>query len=201
VLNHIDEALALFNGAVLNYFVIMRKANTTQSRRRSRASAVESAESLPCTSAALRRAARQLGNLYDEVISPVGLKGTQIALLGRIDRLTEEEGPSLQELAKELGVQISAVTHALRPLVESGLVEITTDLKDKRIKHATLSDHGRKRLQEGGKLWAEANGRVETVLGARTSALLRALADDVSSPEFVEAYKAGRPLEKRTARS
>lgn len=199
MLNHIDGALALFNGAGLNYFVIMRKANARNPRREASAtSAMDAPGSLPCTSAALRRAARQLGNLYDEVISPVGLKGTQVALLARIDRLSNENGPSLQELAKDLGVQISAVTHALRPLVESGLVEITTDHKDKRIKHATLSHAGRKRLLEGGKLWAEANGRVETVLGARTSALLRALADDVSSPEFVEAYKAGRPLKKRT---
>ena len=39
---------------------------------------------LACTHTALRRAARRLGQLYDEAVAPTGLKATQVGLLGQI---------------------------------------------------------------------------------------------------------------------
>jgi len=41
-----------------------------------------------CTNNALRRAARRLGQLYDEALAPIGLKATQVGLLGEITRLS-----------------------------------------------------------------------------------------------------------------
>jgi hypothetical protein len=37
-------------------------------------------------------------------------------------------------------------------------------------------------------LWAEANNRVEDVLGRDSAATLRALADEVASDEFLASY-------------
>jgi hypothetical protein len=45
------------------------------------------------------------------------------------------------------------------------------------------------RLGEALVLWADANQRVEKVLGS-SAAALRIMADDVASPEFLEAYEA-----------
>jgi DNA-binding MarR family transcriptional regulator len=148
---------------------------------------------LACTHTALRHAARRLGHLYDEAVSPTDLKATQLGLLSQIDRLGRKDGPTLQALAERLTIGISSLTYALRPLVRDGLVELRQDANDKRTKHAALTALGRKRLDEGFVLWAAANRRVEIVLGQAASKL-RALADDVSSKEFLEAYKAGRPL-------
>ncbi|PTT92617.1 MarR family transcriptional regulator, partial [Pseudomonas sp. HMWF031] len=41
---------------------------------------------LVCTNTALRRAARRLGNLYDDALAPLGLKSTQVSLLTEITR-------------------------------------------------------------------------------------------------------------------
>jgi DNA-binding MarR family transcriptional regulator len=145
---------------------------------------------LACTHTALRHAARRLGNLYDEAVAPTGLKATQAGLLFQTDRLGGEDGPTLQALADRLAIGISSLTYALRPLVRDGLMELRPDARDKRTKHAWLTTEGRKRLAQAAVLWAAANRRTEIVLGHESARRLRALADQVSSGEFLRAYKA-----------
>ena len=119
-----------------------------------------------CTNNALRRAARRLGQLYDEALAPIGLKATQAGVLAQISELARgQEGPALQDLAERLAIGISALTHALRPLVRDGLVELRQDPQDGRTKRGILTRLGKARLREAYLLWAAANRRVETVLG------------------------------------
>jgi DNA-binding MarR family transcriptional regulator len=152
---------------------------------------------LECTHTALRHAARRLGHLYDEAVSPTGLKATQVALLWQTDRLGGEDGPTLQALAERLAIGISSLTYALRPLVRDGMIELRPDSRDKRTKHAWLTALGRQRMAEGMALWATANRRTESVLGHDAASTLRTLADEVSSREFLEAYKASRSIGAR----
>lgn len=151
---------------------------------------------LVCTNSALRRAARRLGQIYDEAVAPAGLKATQVALLAHVAELREQDQqqwPPLQSLAERLAVSISALTHALRPLVRDDLVELQPDAHDGRTKRAALTSLGERRLREALALWADANQRVELVLGS-SAAVLRTLADDVASPEFLQAYEQRRKL-------
>ena len=90
----------------------------------------EALADLVCTNTALRRAARRLGQIYDEAVAPAGLKATQVALLAQTAGLRERDQhqwPPLQSLAEQLAVSISALTHALRPLVRDGLDELQPD--------------------------------------------------------------------------
>jgi DNA-binding MarR family transcriptional regulator len=154
-------------------------------------------DNLPCTHTALRRAARRLGNLYDDAIAPIGLKATQLGLLWQLDGLSQAEGaeddapgPTLQALAEQLAIGISSLTYALRPLVRVGLIALRPSPRDKRVKHAALTPEGRQRLADGVELWAVANSRAEKALGHADAMKLRALADKVSSKGFLEAYRA-----------
>ncbi|HEY4078250.1 MAG TPA: MarR family winged helix-turn-helix transcriptional regulator [Rhizomicrobium sp.] len=147
----------------------------------------------PCTNTALRRAARRLGHLYDEALAPLNLKATQVGLLAEIAKFRNsdgQEGPTLQDLAELLAIQISAVTHALKPLVRDGLVEVRQDALDRRTKRSVLTLQGKTRFQEALVLWDKANSRVEVVLGPASAAALRALADEVASEEFLDIYNA-----------
>jgi DNA-binding MarR family transcriptional regulator len=158
--------------------------------------AVNLLEVLACTNTALRRAARRLGNLYDEALAPLGLKATQLGLLADIERLTlaaeRQQAPALQDLAAKLAIQISALTHALRPLVRDGLVALQTDPQDRRTKRAILTPAGAALLHEAVAYWDRANQRVEDVLGSDAAATLRALADQVASDEFLAAFNDGQ---------
>jgi DNA-binding MarR family transcriptional regulator len=146
-----------------------------------------------CNNTALRRAARRLGNLYDDALEPVGLKATQLGLMVEIARLNGAAGgqpPSLQELATRLAIQISALTHALRPLVRDDLVAVQPDQDDRRTKRAVLTPAGTARLSEAAGHWARVNERVEAVLGHDAASAMRTLADRVSSDEFLAAFDA-----------
>jgi len=149
-------------------------------------------EVLACTNTALRRAARRLSNLYDDALVPLGLKATQVSLLSEIERLTasnEGQSPSLQSLADKLSIQISAVTHALRPLIRDGLIALKAHENDKRVKCAFLTPLGVSQLSKALEYWSTANNRVEAVLGAESAATLRLLSDHVASDEFLAEYQ------------
>lgn len=144
-----------------------------------------------CTNTSLRLAARRLGQLYDEALAPLNLKATQLGLIAEIEKLegADRQGPTLQDLASRLAIQLSALTHALKPLMRDGLVEVRQDARDRRTKHAVLTQVGKARLTEGVVHWAAVNDSVEAVLGTASAASLRALADQVSSEAFILAYK------------
>jgi DNA-binding MarR family transcriptional regulator len=146
-----------------------------------------------CMVTPLRLAARRLEQLYDEALAPSGLKATQLSLIAAIHGLTgtDQHGPALQDLAARLAIQLSALTHALRPLVRDGMVELRQDAHDRRTKHGVLTPLGRTRLSEAVVRWAATNDKVEAALGPASAASLRALADQVASEEFLIAYQAG----------
>lgn len=146
-----------------------------------------------CTITPLRLATRRLEQLYDEALAPLNLKATQLALIAGIHRLTgaDQQGPALQDLAALLAIQLSALTHALRPLVRDGIVELRQDAQDRRTKHSVLTSLGKTRLSEGVVRWAAVNDQVDVALGPASAASLRALADQVSSDAFLMAYRAG----------
>lgn len=151
---------------------------------------------LACTNTALRRASRRLGQIYDDALAPTGLKATQVGLLSQIAMASaggERDWPTLQYLAESLAVSISALTHALRPLVRDGIVNLEPDARDGRTKRAAMTEIGERRLNEALVLWADANQRVEVVLGVSAGAL-RVLADTVASPGFLDAYRERRSL-------
>jgi DNA-binding MarR family transcriptional regulator len=139
-----------------------------------------------CSNSALRRATRQLGQLYEEVFAPSGLRGTQFGLLTQIHM---NDKPSLKFLADGLVMDLSALGHTLKPLIRDGLVELVPDEKDKRVKRATLTGAGRAKWEEANRLWAEARDRFENAFGAEASEELRKTLNRISSPAFAESFR------------
>lgn len=167
------------------------KNSKTSPRDTDDASDLDLLGEVACTNTALRRAARRLGNLYDEALAPISLKATQIGMLAQISRFPSadgHDGPTLQELAGLLAIQMSAISHAMKPLVRDGIVELQQDALDKRTKHCVLTPKGDQLLAEALVLWQAANERVETVLGPASAALLRQLADEIASDEFLSEF-------------
>jgi DNA-binding MarR family transcriptional regulator len=113
----------------------------------------------------------------------VSLLGPDKADILASDRLT---------LAIRLAIQISAVTHALRPLIRDHLVELRPDGLDGRAKRAALTRIGAARVRQAFMHWTEVNERVEVVLGRESAAALRVLAEHVASDEFLTAYESAR---------
>lgn len=139
-----------------------------------------------CTNSAVRRAARQLGQLYDDVIEPIGLKGTQFGLLSQIEAAGD---PTLKQLAEALVMDQSALGHTLKPLTRDGYVELVPDEHDKRAKRARLTAKGKATQRRGVALWQDAQSRFDRVFGHMESRELRQALAHIASPEFARAFR------------
>jgi DNA-binding MarR family transcriptional regulator len=139
-----------------------------------------------CTNAALRRAARRLGQLYDDVLAPSGLRTTQHGLLAQIEVMGS---PALGELAEIMVMDASALSHTLRPLARDGLVSFVADDRDRRLRRIVLTEAGKARLEQSTKLWSEAQARFDRLFGDEKAAALRDVLVGLAAPGFAEAYR------------
>ncbi len=130
-----------------------------------------------CNNSTLRRAARRLGQFYDDAVAPTGLKATQQSLLYQIHAAGE---PAMGEIAAALIMDLSALGHTLKPLIRDGYVETVQDAADRRIRRVRLTRAGEAKLSEAMKLWQVAQQRLEDRIGADKAAQLRAALDEIA---------------------
>ena len=97
-----------------------------------------------------QRAARMLARRFDVALAPVGLTSGQFSLLNGLNR---PEPPTLGAVAQVLAMDRSTVTANLKPLERKGLIETTTDVRDRRSRRAALTDAGRAILAEALPIW------------------------------------------------
>ena len=105
-----------------------------------------------CACSALRRTARAVTAMYDDLLSGAGITVTQYAVLVNIARA---DGISRTELAALLGIERTTLTRNLRPLEREKLVkeEIGSDRRQ-RVLHLTRL--GSERLNRSFPLWEQA---------------------------------------------
>lgn len=139
-----------------------------------------------CSNTAIRRAARQLGKLYDDCMDDSGLKGTQFSLLSQIAASGE---PALKQLAEAMVMDLSALGHTLKPLIRDGYVELVPDAEDRRVKRARLTALGQKTQEKLVANWRDAQRRFDRAFGKAQSEEIRRALAFISSPEFAKAFR------------
>ena len=114
-----------------------------------------------CACGRLRRATRALTQLYDDAMTPAGLRVTQFSLLRTLAR----DGTSrISDLAERLLLDRTALSRNLDPLVERGFVEIARG-DDARTREATISSKGAAALRRATPYWERAQKDVAARLG------------------------------------
>jgi DNA-binding MarR family transcriptional regulator len=141
-----------------------------------------------CSNSALKRATRQLGQLYDDAIDASGLRGTQYTLMTQIHM---NSGSSLKALAESMVMDLSALGHTLKPLIRDGLVELVPDEKDRRVKRARLTQAGIEKWQEATGLWRQAHEHFEQLFGEEQAKALRDTLNLIASRDFAARFRAG----------
>jgi len=149
---------------------------------------LEDAVWMHCSNTAIRRAARQLGQLYDDCMEGTGLKGTQFSLLSQIAASGE---PALKQLAEAMVMDLSALGHTLKPLIRDGYVELVPDAEDRRVKRARLTAFGKTTQRDLIANWRDAQSRFDNVFGREQSSDMRKALALISSPEFAAAFRKG----------
>lgn len=139
----------------------------------------------PCNCTALRKATRRVSQLYDAAMAPAGLKTTQRAILGQINRSAPA---TVGALAQALVMDPGALAHSLKPLERDGFVEAAVDPTDRRNRLIGLTASGRAKLAETEALWARAQAGFEAAFGKERSDALGEALRFLVQDEFVEAF-------------
>ena len=114
-----------------------------------------------CALFAVRRLARAVTLHFDSHLASAGLRGTQLNLLVAIAR---SRGASLTILGERLGMDRTALTHALRPLQREGWVLNQTSA-DRRERNVALTAAGRRAIARAMPLWRAAQRSIEVASG------------------------------------
>jgi len=114
-----------------------------------------------CACLNVRKAARAITQLFDEVLQPTGLRSTQFPLLVVVARLREAP---VTQLAEELVMDRTTLARNLKPLESQGLLTIESGT-DRRRHLVRLTERGRQALAGALPYWEQAQHQVVTRLG------------------------------------
>ena len=121
-----------------------------------------------CACTRVRRAARSLTELYDDVLRPIDLKVTQFSVLRTIDRMGLV---NISSLAAEMALDRSTLGRNLGVLERRGLVDLSEG-EDQRERTVSLTSRARRLLDKAVPLWEQAQERVNSLLGKQGVAAL-----------------------------
>jgi DNA-binding MarR family transcriptional regulator len=133
-----------------------------------------------CNCLSLRQATRRVTQLYDQSLSPLGLRATQFSLLMQIEHL----GPiTLNPLAEAMVMDRATMGHNVRPLEARGLVRLEVG-EDRRSREVSITCAGRDLLVEARRHWRRAQRTFEQEIGRETASELRSVLHRVAASEF-----------------
>jgi DNA-binding MarR family transcriptional regulator len=127
-----------------------------------------------CTCLRLRRTARRVTQIYDQMLEPAGLTLAQFSLIAH---LYAGEGLSVGDLAEALDTDPTTLTRNLKPLIERRLVSVRQDEEDRRRRAIVLTPAGRGLLPVAYPLWRKAQAHMVRLLGESHTAQLNKTLD------------------------
>ena len=115
-----------------------------------------------CACLHVRRADRQLSQMYDAYIRPAGIRSTQFAMLKCVAALPD---PFISDIGRVLNMDQTTVTRNIEKLEKAGLVATRPHPDDPRKKQVALSTLGEEKIAEVGPLWKAAQQRIVSHMG------------------------------------
>jgi DNA-binding MarR family transcriptional regulator len=122
-----------------------------------------------CLCLHVQRAARALARHFDDVFRPLGITSGQYSLLMSLHR----PAPTMGDTADFLAMDRTTLTAALKPLERRGLVKVTADTQDRRVKRLSLTPAGNAVLTKAYALWEMRHGAIEAEMNAPSAEAVR----------------------------
>jgi DNA-binding MarR family transcriptional regulator len=129
-----------------------------------------------CTCFRLRRAARQVSQIYDRELAEVDLSLNEYSIL----RHAQRDACQLGELAESLGMERTTLTRNLKPLLDAGWLRERRG-EDARQRFIAITASGRRRLSSAKPYWQRAQERIDSSFGTDRSRRLRQELDSLAS--------------------
>ena len=116
-----------------------------------------------CPLGHLRMATRMMEQIYDKILRPSGLRGSQLPVLA----VTALIGPAtISSLAERLVMDRTTLTRNLKPLEKRGLIKIAAG-QDRRTREVSLTPEGEQVMTQVMPLWESSQKLVIEELGNR----------------------------------
>lgn len=145
-----------------------------------------------CACASLRRASRAVCHLYDLVLAPTELKGTQFTILQAIDHAGEI---AHCDLARLFAASEETFSRRLASARRSGWVCMKVGQRSRRM--YCLTENGRRVLEHATPYWERAQDRLRRELGDADWAYLSAFSERLTQAAIraeLAPSKNSRPL-------
>lgn len=114
-----------------------------------------------CINLELRKSARLITQFYE---SRVGLKVGQFSILRAVCLCKQTNSKELQRI---LVLDQTTLSRNLKPLIRDGLLNLSVDENDHRVKLITLSEKGKNTYQTALPLWQAAQKEISNKLGKK----------------------------------
>jgi DNA-binding MarR family transcriptional regulator len=111
-----------------------------------------------CLCLHLQRAARAAARRFDEAFRPLGVTNGQFSLLLSLNC---PDPPTIGDVAALLAMDRTTLTAALKPLERRGLLRVTVDADDRRIRRLVLLPAGRALLAAAVPMWQSEHAAIE----------------------------------------
>ena len=126
-----------------------------------------------CACFNVRKAARAVTQLYDNILKPTELRGTQFTVLVA---LSIRGNIGISQLADALVMERTTLTRNLKPLEKKGLVTVAEG-SDRRTRAVKITPKGLKKIKEVTPYWEQAQEVISEGLGGND---MNALLDSIS---------------------
>lgn len=131
-----------------------------------------------CTCFKLRRLTRRVTAVYDRTLAPVGMRVTQYSLMAN---LRGTQGVPISQLAETLDMDRTTLSRNLKPLLDSGWLEVKPSPDDARVRLIYLTPAGSQQWMAARTYWRQAQDEVSATVGAGNLTGLHRLLDSYVS--------------------
>jgi len=128
----------------------------------------------PCVCFNLRKSARAITQVYDNMFRPIGLRVSQLAIINSVRII----GPlTVLELAEAIATDRTTVTRNIKPLARDGYIKVQTGV-DRRSKEIVVTEKGKAIADKAMGIWKKYNDKIIKKMGkARIDKLCKDLSE------------------------
>jgi len=117
----------------------------------------------PCICFNLRKAARAITQVYDQMFREIGLTAGQISILLSLCTIGQM---TVSELSQAMSTERTTITRNLKPLVRDDLLEISVG-EDKRSRQVSITPKGRELCDRSHRLILEFQSKLDRTVGSQ----------------------------------
>ena len=115
-----------------------------------------------CVNGKVRKLARLVAAIYDSMLRPHGLQGSQLSILFVVGKL---QPISQKAICERMFIEQSTMSRDVKRLIDKGYIALERHASDARAANLSLPEAGRRFVEQMVPVWQQTHDKVMAVLG------------------------------------